>query len=195
MAPGAITQLLQDHRDGDASAFGRLVPLVYDDLRRLAKVQLRRLRPGETLDTTALIHEAYLRLVDQQQSRWNHRSHFFAVAATAMRQILIDHARYLARDKRGGGAQVLPLEEAIAGSQDEALGLIELDLALKKLAADHPRQVQVVECRFFVGLTAGETAEALGVGLRTVERDWLKAKAWLRDELSGALEEPKKVES
>jgi RNA polymerase sigma factor (TIGR02999 family) len=186
LADGAITQLLQSYRDGDEGAFGKLVPLVYDDLRRIARIQLRRLRPGQMLETTGLVHEAYLRLVDQKKAEWTHRGHFFAVAATAMRQILIDHARYLSRDKRGGGAAVLPLDERQVGLASRAQELIHLDLALNKLAGVDARQVRVVECRYFAGLTVEETAAALEVGQRTVEREWLKAKSWLRRELSGA---------
>lgn len=187
MAAGSITQLLRSYRDGDEDALGQLVSLVYSDLRRIARLQLRRLRPGQTLETTGLVHEAYLRLVDQQGAEWQHRGHFFAVAATAMRQILIDHARYLSRDKRGGGAEALPLDDRIVGLAEHAQELIDLDLALKKLAAIEPRQVRVVECRYFAGLTVEETAAALGIGQRTVEREWLKAKLWLRGELSGGV--------
>jgi len=187
LADGAITRLLQSYRDGDEEAFGRLVPLVYGDLRQIARIQLRRLRPGQMLETTGLIHEAYLRLVDQKQADWQHRGHFFAVAATAMRQILIDHARTMSRDKRGGGVEPLPLDERLVGLTDHAQELIDLDLALDKLAAVDARQVRVVECRYFAGLTVEETATALEIGKRTVEREWLKAKAWLRGELSGGL--------
>ena len=187
MADGAITRLLQSYRDGDEEAFGRLVPLVYGDLRQIARIQLRRLRPGQMLETTGLIHEAYLRLVDQKQADWQHRGHFFAVAATAMRQILIDHARTMSRDKRGGGVEPLPLDERLVGLTDHAQELIDLDLALDKLAAVDARQVRVVECRYFAGLTVEETATALEIGKRTVEREWLKAKSWLRRELSGGL--------
>lgn len=187
MADGPITQLLQDYRDGDPDAFGKLVPLVYDDLRGIARLQLRRLRPGQTLETTGLVHEAYLRLVGHDGPGWQHRGHFFAVAASAMRQILIDHARYLSREKRGGGAEVLPLDERLVGLESHAKELIDLDIALEKLAEVDARQVRIVECRYFAGLTVEETAAALEVGTRTVEREWLKAKLWLRGELSGGL--------
>jgi RNA polymerase sigma-70 factor (ECF subfamily) len=187
LADGAITRLLQSYRDGDVEAFGKLVPLVYGDLRQIARIQLRRLRPGQMLETTGLIHEAYLRLVDQKQADWKHRGHFFAVAATAMRQILIDHARTMSRDKRGGGVEALPLDERLVGLADQAQELIDLDLALDKLASVDARQVRVVECRYFAGLTVEETATALEIGKRTVEREWLKAKSWLRRELSGGL--------
>jgi RNA polymerase sigma factor (TIGR02999 family) len=183
LAKRPITQLLQDYRDGDPGAFGRLVPLVYDDLRKIARLQLRRLRPGQTLETTGLVHEAYLRLVGYEGKGWEHRGHFFAVAASAMRQILIDHARYLSRDKRGGGAGVLPLDERLVGIVGHAKELIDLDIALDKLAAIDARQVRIVECRYFAGLTVEETAAALDIGKRTVEREWLKAKLWLRGEL------------
>jgi RNA polymerase sigma factor (TIGR02999 family) len=187
LAEGAITQLLHNHRNGDENAFGKLVPLVYEDLRQIARLQLRRLRPGQALQTTGLVHGAYLRLVDQREADWKHRGHFFAVVSTAMRQILIDHARYLSRDKRGGGAEVPPLDEQLVGLSGPAQELLDLDLALDKLAAVEARQVRVVECRYFAGLTVEETAAALEIGKRTVEREWLKAKSWLRRELSGGL--------
>ncbi|HVS16916.1 MAG TPA: ECF-type sigma factor [Thermoanaerobaculia bacterium] len=184
---GAITQLLLRYAEGDQGAFDRLVPLVYGDLREIARIQLRRLRPGSTLDTTGLVHEAYLRLVGQRGANWRSRAHFFAVAATAMRQILIDHARYLTRLKRGGELPTLALDENTDAIATDARELLDLDLALDKLALEHPRQVRIVECRYFAGLTADETATALGIGRRTVHRDWLKARAWLRRELAGRL--------
>lgn len=184
MADGAITQLLHSYRNGDEDAFGKLVPLVYDDLRRIARIQLRRMRPGQALQTTGLVHEAYLRLVDQKEADWKHRGHFFAIAATAMRQILLDHARYLSRDKRGGGAEPLPLDERLVGLAGRVQELIDLDRALDRLAAIDARQARVVECRYFAGLTIEETAAALDIGERTVEREWLKAKSWLRGAMS-----------
>ena len=181
--PSDVTELLHAHGRGQADAFERLVPLVYDDLRRVARSQLRRLRVGETLDTTALVHEAYVRLVDQTHASWQDRGHFLAVSAVAMRQILIDHAREKTRLKRGGGVDKVPLDEAVVAAAADAERLIEIDLALRKLAGQDPRLVRVVECRYFAGLSEQETADAMGTSLRTAQRDWLKAKAWLREEL------------
>jgi RNA polymerase sigma factor (TIGR02999 family) len=183
MAPD-ITALLIAHRRGDANAFDRLVGLVYDDLRRLARAQLRRVPPGQTLDTTARVHEAYLRLVDQTRPNWHDRGHFLAVSATAMRQILIDYARGRTRQKRGGHVQHAPLDEARVAAADEAERMIALDLTLDKLALVEPRLVRVVECRYFAGYSEQETADALGVSLRTAQRDWLRARAWLREALA-----------
>ena len=181
--PRDVTELLQAHGRGQADAFGRLVPLVYDDLRRVARSQLRRLRVGETLDTTGLVHEAYLRLVDQTQATWHDRGHFLAVSAVAMRQVLIDHAREKSRLKRGGGVEQVTFDEGLTAAAADAERLIEIDLALRKLADADPRLVRVVECRYFAGLSEHETAEAMGVSLRTAQREWLKARAWLRHEL------------
>jgi len=181
-----VTELLLAHGRGQADAFGQLVPLVYDDLRRVARAQLRRLRVGETLDTTSLVHEAYLRLVDQTRATWNDRGHFLAVSAVAMRQVLIDHARGRTRQKRGGDARREPLDEAMTAVATDAERLIEIDLALQKLDTEDPRLVRVVECRYFAGLSEQETAQALGVSLRTAQRDWLKARAWLRQALGRA---------
>jgi len=181
--PSEVTELLQAHGRGQADAFGRLVPLVYEDLRRVARSQLRRMRVGETLDTTGLVHEAYLRLVDQTQARWHDRGHFLAVSAVAMRQVLIDHARQKSRLKRGGGMQLATFDEGATAAAEDAERLLEIDLALGKLADVNPRLVRVVECRYFAGLSEHETAEAMGVSLRTAQREWLKARAWLREEL------------
>ncbi len=178
-----VTELLLAHGRGEAEAFDRLVGLVYTDLRRLARAQLRRMPPGRTLDTTALVHEAYLKLVDQTRIPWQDRGHFLAVSATAMRQILIDYARGRVRQKRGGGAEHEPLDEARVAAVGEAERMLELDLALRKLADVEPRLVRVVECRYFAGYSEQETADAMGVSLRTAQRDWLRARAWLRGEL------------
>lgn len=175
-----FTELLLAHGRGEPAALDRLVHLAYEDLRRVARGQLRRLRPGDTLDTTALVHEAYLRLVDQTRVQWRDRGHFLAVSATAMRQILIDYARTRTRQKRGGGEAPAPLDEMSVGAADEAHQLLEIDLALQRLAEEEPRLVRVVECRYFAGYSEQETAEALGVSLRTAQRDWLRARAWLR---------------
>jgi RNA polymerase sigma factor (TIGR02999 family) len=178
-----VTELLLAHGRGDVEAFDRLVGLVYDDLRRLARAQLRRVPPGQTLDTTALVHEAYLKLVDRSRVPWQDRGHFLAVSATAMRQILIDYARGRGSQKRGGGAEHTSLDEARVAASDEAERMLELDLALRKLAEVDSRLVRVVECRYFAGFSEQETADAMGVSLRTAQRDWLRARAWLRGEL------------
>jgi RNA polymerase sigma factor (TIGR02999 family) len=179
-----VTELLIAHRDGNPGAFDRLVPLVYEDLRRIARVQLRRGRPGDTLDTGALVNEAYLRLVDQERATWRDRGHFFAVSAIAMRQIVVDHARRRGRLKRGGDLAILPLDEVHEPGTREAAHVLEIDLALQKLASIDDRLARVVECRYFAGLTEEETAEALGVSVRTAQREWFKARAWLRNELA-----------
>jgi RNA polymerase sigma factor (TIGR02999 family) len=176
----SLTERRRAHGRGDRGAFDRLVPLVYDDLRRVARSQLRRLRVGETLDTTGLVHEAYVRLVDQTSADWQNRAHFLAVSAVAMRQILIDHARERSRLKRGGDRQRTELDEAHLAVQADAEQLLDLDRALDELGAADARLVRVVECRYFAGYSEQETAEALGVSLRTAQRDWLKARAWLR---------------
>jgi RNA polymerase sigma factor (TIGR02999 family) len=160
------------------------MPLVYDELRRMAKRYLGRHQPGATLQTTALIHEAYVRLAGQQAKRWHNRSHFFAVGAQAMRHILVDYARSRRSAKRGGGERALSLDEAFLVTDERAAELVALDEALTELAALHPRQSRVVECRFFGGLTAEETAEVLQVSPDTILRDWRMAKAWLRQAVS-----------
>ena len=181
---GAITRLLERMGAGDAEAFEALVPLVYDELRQIAHAHLRRLRPGRTLDTTSLVNEAYLKLAGGRGVGYANRSHFFAVASSSMRQILVDHARYLSREKRGGAQPTLQLDdESAALLVHDADQFLDLDRALDRLAERSPRQVRIIECRYFAGLTADETAEALGIGRRTVYRDWLQAKAWLRSEL------------
>lgn len=182
---GQITQWLQRLRDGDEAALERLVPLVYDDLRMLARKQLRGERPGHTLRTTDLVNEVYLRLVEQRQLRAEDRPQFFAIAATTMRRILVDYARTRKRLKRGGGQQPIPLEEAEQFLTDEeADEVLALDAALDRLAVLTPRAAQVVQCRFYSGLTLEETAQALEVSLKTVQRDWIAARAWLRKEMS-----------
>jgi RNA polymerase sigma factor (TIGR02999 family) len=181
-----LTELLIAHGGGDAAAFERLVPLVYDDLRRLARAQLRRRRPGDSLDTGALVHEAYLRLVDQSRASWKDRGHFFAVSAIAMRQIVVDHARRRTRIKRGGERAAVSLEDVKEPVALEAGHILEIDEALSRLAAVDARLARVVECRYFAGLTEEETAAALDVSVRTAQREWFKARAWLREELGGA---------
>jgi len=183
-SPERVTELLQRARGGDDAASAAVFPLVYDELRRLAHRQLRREAAGHSLNTTALVHEAYLRLVNQRQSQVTDRAHFFAIAATAMRRILVDHARRHGAVKRGAGATRVPLESIdVLAPAERADLFLALDAALLQLATLDARQAQVVECRFFGGLTEDETAEALGTSARTVKRDWAKARSWLYQEL------------
>lgn len=183
---GEVTQLLVAFREGDRKALDRLVPLIYEDLRRIARSHLRRVGGGRTLDTVGLVHEAYLRLVDQTRVGWEDRNHFLSVCAIAMRQIVITEARKRVAAKRGGGDRRVTLEEErLSGGGDDAW-LLELNRALDRLAKRSERLARVVECRYFAGLTEQETAEALGSSLRSVQRDWMKARAWLREELGGA---------
>jgi RNA polymerase sigma factor (TIGR02999 family) len=179
-----ITALLAAHAKGEAGALDRLVPLVYDDLRRLARAQRRR-SPGDSLDSVALVHDAYLRLVDQSRVVWRNRGHFFAVCALAMRQIVVDRARRRSRQKRGGDQVLVPLEAGHEPKGRDAAQILEVDLALQKLAEIDPRLAKVVECRYFAGLSDEETAAALDVSVRTAQREWFKARAWLRAELQG----------
>jgi RNA polymerase sigma factor (TIGR02999 family) len=168
----------------DRGPLDRAYPRVYDELRRLAHLKLRREAPGHTLNTTALVHEAYLRLGAEGGAQWIDDAHFFALAATAMRRILVDHARRRGAEKRGGGARRVPIESVEGlGVEERAELLVALDDALERLAALDVRQARVVECRFFGGLTEDETARALGIGLRTVKRDWAKARSWLYGEM------------
>lgn len=185
---GDITRLLIAHRDGKPEAMDHLAPLIYDELRRMAKRQLRRFRPGATLCTTALIHEAWLELVDERGVPWRERGHFYAVAARTMRRVVVDRARYHAAAKRGGGRERVDLEliePPAPGLREEVLAV---DMALEALEAFNPRLARVVECRWFAGMTAEETAEAIGVSSRTIERDWVRARAWLRREMGPAAE-------
>ncbi len=175
-----VTQLLLQWRDGNPEAFERLMPLVYDELRRLAHHHLWHERPGHTFNTTDLVHEAYLNLAGQEQTPWQNRAHFFAVSARAMRHILIDYARQRKRAKRGGGQPKLTLDRALVFSVDQVEELLTLDQALTGLEAVDPRLCRVVECRYFGGLTIAETAEVLDTSPATVKRDWNMAKAWLR---------------
>jgi RNA polymerase sigma factor (TIGR02999 family) len=181
-----ITALLHEWRGGNDAAFDRLLPLVYEELRQIAHRLLLRENPGHTLSTTALVHECYLRLVDQTRADWADRGHFFAVAATAMRRVLVDHARGHTASKRGAGKEPVALDNVATTLADErAEELLALDDALTRLAELSERLARVVECRFFGGLTTDETAAALGVTTRTVERDWAKAKGWLYQQLGG----------
>lgn len=181
--PGEITRLLIAHRQGDDRALEELIPIVYTDLRRIARQQLARLRPGNTLDTTALVHEAYLKLVDHRLVELADRRHFFAIAARSMRDILVDEARRRSARKRGGGAARVPLDRAELGVDDQIETLLAIDRALTRLGRIDGRLVRVFECRFFAGYTEEETAVSLELPLRTVQRDWMKSKAWLRREL------------
>ncbi len=179
-----ITELLAEWRDGNQSALDELYPLVYDELHRLARRYMSRERKGHTLQTTALINEAYVRLVDQKNVNWANRSHFFAISAQIMRRILIDHARRHAYAKRGGGARQVSLEEVAAVIPDQGRELVRLDEALKSLAERDPRRSQVVELRYFGGLNNEEIAGVLNVSENTVTRDWNMARAWLYQQLS-----------
>jgi RNA polymerase sigma factor (TIGR02999 family) len=180
----SVTQLLELASAGDPTAIDRVFPLVYDELRALAQRQLRNESEGHTLNSGALVHEAYFRLVGRTRTHWRDRAHFMAIAARSMRRILIDHARRLRAVRRGGGVDRVPVEGAHLLSADPpAEQLLELDAALSRLASLHERQARVVECRFFGGLTEEETAAALGIGVRTAKRDWAKARAWLYQEL------------
>ena len=180
-----VTGLLLSWRQGDAAALHRLVPLVYEELRRVARGHLRREPPGHVLQATALVHEVFLRLVDVDRMTVTSRTHFFAMSARLMRQILVDHARRRRADKRGGGATVIGLDEvAPVAAQTSRVDVLALDEALDALSSFDARQCRVVELRFFAGLNIPETADALGVSSATVEREWVMAKAWLHRRLS-----------
>jgi RNA polymerase sigma factor (TIGR02999 family) len=181
-----VTGLLLSWRQGDAAALDRLVPLVYDELRRVARRRLRGESPGHPLQSTALVHEVYLRLVNVDRMTVKNRSHFFAVAATLMRQILVDHARRQHADKRGGGATMVSLDGVSPVTLPSSVDVLALDQALEALSSIDERQCRVVELRFFAGLNIDEAAEALGISPATVEREWALAKAWLYRELSAS---------
>jgi RNA polymerase sigma factor (TIGR02999 family) len=176
---GEITLLLKRSADGDRKAFQRLIPLVYGDLKGIAHRRLRRERSDHALSTTDVVHEAYLRLVPQATATWQDRVHFFAVAARVIRHVLVDHARRQGAEKRGGSAVRIPLREEIAGREGDSVELLALHRALEDLAEKDARLRDVVECRFFAGMTVAETAEAVGVSKRTVERDWTRARTYL----------------
>jgi RNA polymerase sigma factor (TIGR02999 family) len=183
--PGELTELLRSWRDGDRAALDRVMPVVYDELRSLAARQLAAERPGHTLQTTALVHEAYLRLVGQQQTDWNTRAHFFGAVAVTMRRILVDHARRRARNKRGGDLVIVPLATASepAANSGASVDVEALDRALDRLASIDARQARVVELRYFSGMTLEEIAEVMALSTGTVKRDWTVARAWLFAEL------------
>jgi len=180
-----ITNLLLAWGEGDEAALQTLMPLVYEELRRVAARHMRHQREGHTLQTTALVNEAYLRLIDASRVQWQNRSHFFAVSAHLMRRILVDFARSRNYQKRGGGAQAVSLDEAMIVAPERGADLLALDEALTRLQALNERQAKVVELRYFAGLSEDETAEALKVSVRTVRRDWNFARAWLHRELTG----------
>ncbi len=182
--PSQVTKLLQGWRAGDPRALDALLPLVYDELRRLAHYHLRNERPNHTLQSTALVHEAYFRLVGQDFPEWKSRAHFFAIAAQLMRQILVDYARRQRASKRGGGICMLPLDDAVALPQSKDVDVLALDDALNALAELDPRQTRVVELRFFAGLSLEEISEVTGIATATVQRDWTAARAWLYREIS-----------
>ena len=180
-----VTRLLRALQAGDAAASERLFPHIYADLRALAARAFARERPDHTLQPTALVHEAFLRLLDQTQVDWMSRAHFFALAAKAMRQILCDHARRHATDKRGGGRHRVELDETVAVGTDRQVDVLDLDQALRKLAELDERKSRLVELRFFGGLTGEEVADVLGVSRKTVAQDWTVARLWLLRELQG----------
>ncbi len=182
-SPNEVTSLLKEWSAGDAGALERLMPLVYGELQRLARAYLRDERAGHTLQPTALVHEAYLRLVDQSRVKWQSRGHFFGVAAQMMRRILVDHARARLTEKRGLGVRALALDDAIPISPEADATLVRLDDALAALKTLDPGQCRLVELRYFAGLTLEETADALAVSTATVKREWTVAKAWLRREM------------
>ena len=185
--PENITELLASYGRGNKESLDQLLPIVYDELRRQAARYLRREQAGHTLQTTALIHEAYVRLVDQRNMQWQNRAHFFGIAAQMMRRILVDHARSKKRVKRGGSEIRVSLDDANVAAKGQDLDVVALDEALERLAQIDEQQSRVVELRFFSGLSVEETAEVMGISKSTVKRDWSMAKAWLHRELSGEI--------
>lgn len=183
-SPSEVTALLVRWRSGDRAALDALMPLVYDELRRVARHYLNQERNDHTLQSTALVHEAYMRLVDHELPEWKSRAHFFGVAARLMRQILVDHARAHVAGKRGGGALKLALDEDLAHIKGKELDLLDLDSALQNLAVLDSQQSHIVELRFFGGLSIEDTAEILGISPATVKRDWATARLWLQREMS-----------
>ena len=181
--PGEVTQLLERWSNGDASALDELTPLVYAELRKLAAGYVRRERPGHTLQATALVNEAYLRLIGQRPGGWSGRSHFYGIAARLMRQILVEYARKHQAEKRGGDLIAVTLDHADEVMSAPNVDILAVHEALERLASFDEQQARIVELRFFGGLSIAEAAEVLGVGHATVERDWSMARAWLRKEL------------
>lgn len=184
-APDGVTQLLINWRNGDKAALDQLTPLVYEELRRLARGFMGKERDNHTLQTSALINEAYLKLVDQDETNWQNRAHFFAVAAQIMRHILVDHARRYGYEKRGAGAHRVGFDDAKVFSEERAGELVALDEALTELATVDPRKSRIVELRFFGGLNIDETAEVMELSSTTVQREWRAAKAWLQRFIKG----------
>lgn len=184
-SPQEVTRLLVAWGGGDQAALDQLMPLVYEELRRLAHHYMSDECPGHTLQTSALVNEAYLRLIDQANPRWQNRAHFFAISAQLMRQILVDYARKRRSRKRGGDVRQVSLDEEMIVSEERSANVVALDDALKSLAEIDPRKSQIVELRFFGGLSIEETAEVLQISPGTVMRDWTLAKAWLRREITG----------
>ena len=183
---GEVTKLLGRLGGADDRAvYDRLLPLIYDELRGLAAGYLVRERSDHTLQPTALVNEAFIRLAGQRDADWESKGHFMAIAATAMRRILVDHARAKGSDRRGGGRQALPLDSDVTAVQAEDVDVVALDAAMTSLVALDERQVRIVELRFFVGMTVEETAATLGISARTVKREWRLAKAWLKREVGG----------
>jgi len=185
-SPHEITQMLLELTDGNQEVVNQILPHIYDELRRLASSYLRRERSNHTLQPTALVHEAYMKLIDQSRVKWQNRAHFFGIAAQVMRRILMDHARKHTAEKRGGEAELLPIEEEILiVSHDKSAELIALDDALQQLSEIDERKAKIVELRYFGGLSIEETAEVLGVSVPTINREWRMAKAWLYSEITG----------
>jgi RNA polymerase sigma factor (TIGR02999 family) len=185
-ASSQVTQLLKQWQEGNEQALEALMPLVYGELKRLAGSYLRRERPDHTLESAALVNEAYLRLVDQTHVQWQNKAHFFGIAAQMMRRILVDHARSHKASKRGAGMPALALDEAVAQVQSQSIDLLGLDEALEKLEKVDPQQSKIVELRFFGGLSIEDAANVLGISPATVKRDWAAARAWLYREVGGA---------
>ena len=183
--PHEISRILQEWSDGGTDVSEKLMPLIYDELRRQASRYMRRERIGHTLQTTALIHEAYLKLIDKPDVNWQNRAHFFGVAAQVMKRILVDHAKSKRREKRGGIAENLPLDEArFVISEGKSVDLIALDEALTRFAEFDPQQAKIVELKYFAGMQIDEIAEALRISPATVKREWNSAKAWLHSEIT-----------
>ena len=183
--PGDVTQLLRRLNGGNSQAANELVPLIYNELRQLAAACMRREQAGHTLQATALVHEAYLRLMGQRNVQWNDRAHFFAVAATLMRRVLLDYARKRHTAKRGGAPRKATLEEGLLIAEEHLEDVLALDQCLTRLAAIDPQQARLVELRFFAGLDVEETAAVMGISTATVKREWSSAKAWLNREITG----------
>ncbi len=183
-SPGNVTQLLLDWRNGDQEALNKLMPLVYDELRRIAERKLQRYGSDGQLQPTALVHEAYIRLVDQSRVEWRNRAHFYAIAANTIRRILVDDYRRRTADKRGGDARFIPLNESDAVTNAQSTDLLALNEALDRLATLNARQAQIIEMKFFGGLTNEEIAEAMDISIATLEREWRVAKSWMRSQFT-----------